>query len=243
MNFSGKSAEKLHEAYRKMDIIVAVSSNCRELLKENFPDICQKLVVIPNMIIPEELRKKALEYPVNEVNDKLLKIISVGRMTSEKNMIFCPKIAKKLKARGIDFIWFLIGEGVEKKNITDMIKEFGLEKNIILLGGLKNPYPYIFKADMMVHPSLVESQGITILESMALSTPVIAVKSQGPQEFIVSGENGYLVKASVMEMVEMIEYLYREPENMQKIIKNALKTVQKFEKRSIMKRVEKIMEE
>lgn len=40
----------------------------------------------------------------------------------------------------------------------------------------------------MIHPSLVESQGITIIESMALGTPVVAVRSKGPEEFIESGK-------------------------------------------------------
>lgn len=97
MNFSGKSADLLGISYRQMDSIVAVSSSSALLVAETFPDIKDKIEVIPNMIVPTELYNKSKQFEPKEFQNSELKIVSVGRMSPEKNMILCPHIANLLK--------------------------------------------------------------------------------------------------------------------------------------------------
>ena len=51
-------------------------------------------------------------------------------------------------------------------------------------------------ADLYVHPSYVESQGLTILEAMALHLPCVVTISRGSGEFIEDGVNGLLTEQS-----------------------------------------------
>ena len=53
----------------------------------------------------------------------------------------------------------------------------------------------------MVHTSHVESQGLTILEAMALKTPCVAVASLGPKDFM-NGKTGILVEANIKSILE-----------------------------------------
>ena len=48
-----------------------------------------------------------------------------------------------------------------------------LEGKVILEGEQSNPYPYVKSAHIYVHSSYVESQGLTILEAMALGIPCV----------------------------------------------------------------------
>ena len=41
---------------------------------------------------------------------------------------------------------YIIGDGEERKNLEEKIKEYGIRKSFILLGKKENPYPYILKA-------------------------------------------------------------------------------------------------
>ena len=243
MNITGKSKESLNKAYQKMDKVVSVSKSCKKMLEKNFPDIKEKIIVIPNMIIPDELTQKAKLYRTQEFQDANLKIVTVGRMSYEKNMILCPEIAVQLKNSGIDFRWILIGDGEEENHIREKIHKYGLQKNLVMIGRKNNPYPYIANADIMVHPSLVESQGIVILESMALSTLVIAVESSGPSEFIKSGDNGYLVKPNVCEIVELIKSIYNNIQFVKFDTSNGLKTVYEFTPEYVMKKIEMLIGE
>lgn len=242
MNISGGAAEELHEAYKKMDSVVAVSLSSLLMIADSFPDIKGKLTIVPNMINPCELLEKAKKYSADGFRNACLKIVSVGRMSPEKNMDLCPQVAVYLKKMGLDFKWLLIGDGENKVHVSSMISKYGLQEDMIMLGRKSNPYPYISDADIMIHPSLVESQGITILESMALSTPVIAVASAGPREFIKSGENGYLVNPDANEIARLIELIYIRPEIREKVVENAMATVRQFEPERIIKCIEKIME-
>ena len=175
-------------------------------------------------------------------NNGSIVAVTVGRLSAEKNMRLCPEVAAALKNKGINFKWVLIGDGEEKRHISNMIAKYNLGENVIMLGTNKNPYPYIATADVMIHPSLVESQGITILESMVLETPVIAVNSAGPREFIISGINGYLVVPEVDKIVKLIEKIYKDPELREKMVENARETVRRFEPQYIIKQIEEILE-
>lgn len=242
MIFSGKSAEILNISYRQMDSIVAVSSSSALLVTKTFPDIKNKIEVIPNMIVPSELYDKSKQFDPKEFQRFDFKIISVGRMSPEKNMILCPHIASLLKKSGMSFGWILIGDGEEEQRIKNTIEQLGLKNDVIMVGKKSNPYPYIVSADIMVHPSLIESQGITLLESMVLKTPVVAVASEGPQEFINTGENGYLVDNNVEEIVHTIEMLYTNTNLRKLIADNAAKDVQRFGCKEIMKKIKKVFE-
>lgn len=242
MNFSGKSADVLEMSYRQMDSIVAVSSSSALLVAKKFPVIKSKIKVIPNMIVSNELYIKSKRFEPKEFQKSGFKIISVGRMSPEKNMIQCPYIACFLKVRGIKFKWILIGDGAEEQKVKNAIKQLDLQDDVIMIGRKSNPYPYIAIADLLVHPSLVESQGITLLESMVLKTPVIAVASQGPQEFIKSGVNGYLVENDAEKIAKKIEMLYTNTSLRLKITENAVEDVQRFESKEIMEKIQEVLE-
>ena len=242
MNFSGKAADILNISYRQMDSIVAVSSSSALVVAKTFPDIKNKIEVIPNMIVASELYNKSKQFEPKEFQRFDFKIISVGRMSPEKNMILCPHIASLLKKSGMSFGWILIGDGEEEQRIKNTIEQLGLKNDVIMIGKKSNPYPYIVSADIMVHPSLIESQGITLLESMVLKTPVVAVASEGPQEFINTGENGYLVDNNVEEIVHTIKMLYTNTSLRKLIADNAVKDVQRFGCKEIMEKIKKVFE-
>lgn len=242
MNFSGKSADLLDISYQQMDSIVAVSSSSASLVAETFPNIKNKIEIIPNMIVPTELYNKSKQYEPKEFQNADFKIISVGRMSPEKNMVLCPNIANLLKKSGMSFRWVIIGNGEEEPKVKKTIEQLDLQNDVIMVGKKSNPYPYIESADIMVHPSLVESQGITLLESMVLKTPVIAVASNGPQEFINTGENGYLVDNNAELIAHTIEMLYTNTSLRKLIADNAAKDVQRFRCEEIMKKINNILE-
>lgn len=180
---------------RKFDRLIAVSDGVKDMLSNKIPDINNKIITIPNMINAEEIRLKAMDISELDFSSNgHLTLLSVGRLSPEKGMINCVYACKKLVEDGYHVKWLLIGEGPERSGIEDTIKEYNLEKNIFLLGAISNPYPYIKNAHIYVHPSLVESLSITVLEALALNTPVTVAKSMGPLEFIRNKENGLLVE-------------------------------------------------
>lgn len=233
MNIYGKQREYLIHAYNRMDVIVAVSKSCACMLKKAFPSIQNKIKIIPNMLCGEDILLKAKKRNVM-MKPTVCNIVSVGRMSSEKNMIFCIDIAKQLRECSFAFHWYLIGDGIELQNIRNKIEVNDLSGFITLTGRLSNPYPYIQSADLLFHPSLVESQGLTILEAMALRTSVVVVESAGPTEFIVNGENGIIVEPCLDDTVHTIIELYRNKPKMLQMCSKAIETVDYYSPHEIM---------
>lgn len=220
--------------FSRMDSIVCVSECSKELMAKHFPDQKNKFKVIPNMINSEEIYANANKFNPYKDESSAKILVSVGRFSREKHMIDCVFAANMLKKDGIDFRWYLIGDGEEKNEIEKQAEEFNLGDRIILTGRKKNPYPYIQNADIFVHPSYVESQGITVLEAMALGVPCVVVKSNGTSEFVVDGVNAIQAERSIESLYEKIKYaIIHEPD----FSEAEQKVIERFRPESIVSRI------
>ena len=221
-------------AYRKMDVINAVSESSAAIVREHFPEIRDKVRVIPNIISGEDLAGKAGSQNVERLKD--LTLISVGRFSPEKNMTLCPKTAKILKEAGTRFRWYMVGDGAEYEEALALVREYGLEDNFVFTGALENPYPFVKAADLLIHPSLVESQGLSVLEAMALGTPVIVVRSAGPLEYIKDGQNGFLTDPDPASVAGKILALKDDAVRRTSVADAAKQTVKQYAPETILRK-------
>ncbi len=173
--------------------IVVVSDAIRKKLSRAIPQLASKLVTIPNMLDTEKILSQATTfYPYK--NRNMLHIVSIGGLVPEKHFENAIKAAKYLKDTGVTFQWHLVGNGELYTQLKQYAEKVGIMDCFIFEGNQANPYPYLKYADLFVHPSYVESQGIAILEAMALGVPCVVTKSLGPCEFIQDGFNGLLTE-------------------------------------------------
>src|SRR5690606_1120798 len=97
-----------------------------------------------------------------------LKIIQVGRLNEVKNHDFSLEIAKRLKEQGINFTFFIIGQGPLQDSIRKNILNCALDENVFLLG-VRNDVPKLMAgADVMLMPSLHEGFPVVLVESQAV---------------------------------------------------------------------------
>ena len=93
-----------------------------------------------------------------------------------------------------DATLLLIGEGSRLDALTTQVRDLGLERSVIFTGR-RDDVPEVTKSlDVAVLPSYREAQGLTILEAMALSRPVVASNVGGIPEMIEDGRTGLLVR-------------------------------------------------
>jgi glycosyltransferase involved in cell wall biosynthesis len=235
--------ERWNEVFGNFDKIVAVSNSTEEMLIKNINGISHKIITIPNMINTEEIKQKAKEKPNYEIDcNETINLLSVGRLSPEKGMVNCVHACKKLVDNGYNVKWYLIGEGVQREEIERYIKEYHLENHVFLLGAITNPYPYIQNAYIYVHPSLVESLSISVLEALTLNRPVTVARSMGPSEFIRHKENGLLVDPVPDGLYEGVVSLIKD-ENLYNQLKNDKSDVLKsYSPEVIMKRIYDLIE-
>ena len=89
------------------------------------------------------------------------------------------------------------------------IKEYGLEKNIRLLGFRDDVDKLCKYANCFVHPSIREGLGIAPLEAMASGLPLISANINGMKDYTTQRKTGFCIHpTAVDEMASAIDYIY-----------------------------------
>jgi glycosyltransferase involved in cell wall biosynthesis len=87
----------------------------------------------------------------------------------------------------------VVGEGSRREALEQQVAELGIGGRVIFTGR-RDDVPEVTAAlDVAVLPSYREAQGLTILEAMALSRPVVASNVGGIPEMVEDGRTGLLV--------------------------------------------------
>ena len=222
----------------RMDAVAVVSRACREMLQDHLPELADKLICVPNMLDASAILQKVEHTPYAK-ND--LCIVSVGRFAPEKHFENIVPAAKALQAMNLAFMWHIVGDGSERARVEMLITENGLKDYVILEGSKTNPYPYMKYADLFVHPSYIESQGLTVLEAMALGVPCVVTKSRGPCEFIEDGINGLLTEQSPESLAEKVLSILTDKTLYQSIKENTV-CPEQFAPDRVMKQIEALID-
>ena len=102
-----------------------------------------------------------------ELEEGLLTLGTVGRLSSPKNPRMIVRILEALKHEGCRFRFIWVGVGEMKDEIEQEIRDKGLQNEIMMLG-LRNDVPRILQAmDIFLFPSIWEGLGIVAVEAQA----------------------------------------------------------------------------
>jgi len=107
-------------------------------------------------------------------------------------------------------------------HINSWIRKLGL-KDVLICAGFRGDIPEILSAlDVLVLPSLRESFGLILIESMAAETPVVATRCGGPEEIIENNVSGLLVPPKdSLALAESIIYLLRDKKKAENLASEA----------------------
>jgi glycosyltransferase involved in cell wall biosynthesis len=180
INFGNKWRELVIGLLRPVrDADVVFSTVCAER------DIYVKNVfIIPNGVhLPEP--KTILKYHI-------FTFVAVGRLEYVKNHLCLLDAAVKLVDEGLVFQIIIAGDGIMKYEIQEKIKEYGLEKIVILYGYTETVSDLLNSAHCFLMPSLWEGMPISILEAGMAKLPVIATPVGSIPE-ILGDDCGYVV--------------------------------------------------
>ncbi len=198
--------------FEQLDYLVSVSDECVNVLKENFPDLKPKIKLMLNIVSPSMLdslgRESAAEY--KNTNSKIL--LTVGRFSAQKGYDMAVEAAKILSDKGLDFKWFAIGKGDLQNQISENIKQLGIEDKFILLGERANPYPYINHCDIYVQPSYFEGKSIAVDEAKIFAKPIVCTKFPTVYDQLEDNATALLAEINAESIAEKIETLLNSDE-------------------------------
>lgn len=213
--------QKDYPYFKSFKQIVTISDECVKIWRESFPDIADRIQCIPNITSSTFTRKMAENfYPSEYIEAKDKKIlISIGRLSQQKGFDIAIEAAKILKDNGVNFCWFVIGQGELKNTLQEQIRNNRVEDCFVLLGIRENPYPYIKNANILVQSSRFEGKSVVLDETKILAKPFVATNYSTVYDQVIDGKEGIIadldpeaIANSIMRLLED-RALYKEIES------------------------------
>ncbi|MBE6000044.1 MAG: glycosyltransferase [Sarcina sp.] len=162
--FSEKIRRYDLEYYQQYDKVYAVSDGVKKLLMKTFPEL-HNISVLPNLIDVEEIKKCAGEPCPEFPDDQRLRLLTVGRLSPEKNPMQIIETARLLVEKRVKFIWMIVGDGELRQTLESTIRENKLEGKVVLTGNQMNPYRFMSRCDCYLQFSLYEADPVTVREA------------------------------------------------------------------------------
>lgn len=170
--FTGKVKRFDLEYYQQYDKIFAVSAAAQKVLLEALPPL-RNVTVLPNLIdvkgIRESSEEPCPEFPAGQE----LKLLTVGRLSPEKNPLRIIETAKLLNEKRTGFIWIVIGDGELRDALKNAIIKNHLDGKVVLVGNQLNPYRFMKRCDVYLQFSLYEADPLTVREVAVFNKPML----------------------------------------------------------------------
>ena len=201
--------------YRNMDVIVPCTAQAAK--SECHSNVSQHKL---SAVIPNFSRLQPVSNVARPVRTD--KIFAAGRFVPKKGFKILLEALAELKARDIAFSLQIAGDGPQFDSLTTLSAELGINEHVQFLGR-RNDIPNLMKdADLFVLPSLSEPFGIVMLEAMAMGTPIIATRCEGPLE-ILDDHSALLVdKGETSALFHGLRRAIQDPERCHMRAQNAL---------------------
>ena len=201
----------------------------------------KKIFVLRDPVIDMKefsLKKKESNNFVSPIKQKYL--ISIGRLTKQKNFELLINFFHKLSDRYSKFELVIIGEGEDELKLKNLSRKLNIDKKVHFLGYQKNIFKYLKNAECFILTSLWEDPGFVIVEAALSNIPIISSNCpNGPEEIIE--KNGYLFQNDSLEnlLKKFDEFLIT---NQDTIYNNKLILKKRIKKFSMFQHYKKLSE-
>ena len=157
-------------------------------------------------IIPNPILDKSPEPIFNNLRKE---IVSVGRLSKEKNQILLLQAFKKIHETIPDYSLSIYGSGPLESMLNEFVVNNRLDNKVHIIKGKTNITELINGASLFVLPSNTEGMPNALIEAMSMG--VLSVSTDcpiyGPRYLIKHGENAYLTPVgNVDKLAEIILY-------------------------------------
>lgn len=182
----------------RLDALVGVSPGVAEDLMTTFGAAAAKVKMIPPPLTRWHSLADLAAQPVDHTwfDGTRPVILTVGHVHARKDhQTLIRALAELRTGDGVLPRLVIIGSdaGPYAEQVRALVSELGLEDQVMFMGMLDNPMPYVAAADAFVLSSRNEGLPVVLLEAMALGTPVISTDApSGPRWLLDDGQIGLL---------------------------------------------------
>ena len=243
--FLRKHPGAYHGLFREGDLFLPVCEFLRERL------ICEGCEEKKIVVHYSGIDCSKFEYCQRwRVPGESIKVLTIARLIEKKGVAFAIEAVSHLLATGEKIDYTVVGDGVLRQSLQQLIQDRGIEQQVRLVGSKTHEEVKMFmeKSHVLLAPSLTsesgDQEGIpnVIKEAMASGLPVISTFHSGIPELVSDGVSGLLVpERDAASLADALAYLIRHPEICKEMGQAGRRQVeQKFETSVLSKQLEEL---
>lgn len=141
-------------------------------------------------------------------------IIFLGRISKDKGIEDAIRAISNVKSQIPNITFWIVGKEEKKGLLQKLLKSYQLSLNsdVQYFGYVdeKKKFELLKRAWILIHPSVKEGWGLTVIEAAWCGTPTIGYDVEGLRDSIRHHRTGILVKKDYKAMVEGIITLFRD---------------------------------
>ena len=172
--------------------------------------------------LPVGIKMNLLNYRERYLGERgIVKLLTVGRMVEKKGLEYAIKAVARVAQKYSNIEYNIVGDGVLRRRLENLIKELGISDKVNLLGWkTQEELRKLFQeAHIFVLTSVkatdgdMEGQGLVLQEAQAVGLPVLSTLHNGIPEGVLDGKSGFLVpERDVDALTERLQYLIEHHE-------------------------------
>jgi glycosyltransferase involved in cell wall biosynthesis len=169
-----------------IDASILISRNLENYIYKNYQVDHDKYHVIHNGINAHLFSGHADSNINNKFfsNNSTRMVGFIGRFTAQKRPLLFVDIAYKLSNKYPFLKYYMVGNGPLLDSVFKRIRKLGLFDQIRLLPSQSDIASLLRETDVLVMPSSYEGAPLTILEALAVGTPVVASDVGAVREYV-----------------------------------------------------------
>lgn len=147
-------------------------------------------------------------------------LVTVSRLAVEKNIGFLLEVARRLVKEFPDLYFVIAGEGPDAARLKQRAGELGLHNHVGFFGNLDRSTTLLDcyrSGDLFVFASPTETQGLVLIEAMALGVPIVSTAVMGTATVLQGAQSARISVEDVAEFARHVAELLRAPDERQRM--------------------------
>ena len=208
--------------------LIVPTKKTYDLFKKKY-GVDRNIHIIPTGIEVERFYRENFSSSELEETRKILGfskedviMLFVGRMGKEKSVDFLIDAQKEIVKQCPKVKFLLIGDGPYLESLQKQAVQEHLQKSVVFMGKVPwdNIPKYYALSDLFVTASTTETQGLTVIEAMAASLPVVAINDESFNQVVIHDLNGKIFE-NKKEYIKCVVSLIQDSKDRNRMGKQA----------------------
>jgi glycosyltransferase involved in cell wall biosynthesis len=197
-----------------LDAVVVPSTAMRETLEHY--GVRSRIEIVPTGIpLPEFAGGDGARFrDAHGIAPSRPVLVYVGRVAFEKNIDFLLRALVQVRRGAGDALLVVCGEGPALPHLRRLAHALGVADAVRFVGYLDRGTPLLDcyrAADAFVFASRTETQGLVLLEAMALGVPVVSTAVMGTRDIVGPGRGALVAAEDERDFASKVIGLLRAP--------------------------------